>query len=81
MWDKSNISEHMPVFGSCGKQLGTVDRVEGDSIKLTKSGSDDNQHHYIPMDWVQRVDTHVHLNKNCGDAKKQWKGEPAAASR
>jgi hypothetical protein len=69
---KADIREHMSVLGSCGNQLGTVDRVEGSSIKLTKSGSPDGQHHLIPLDWVARVDEHVHLSKNCGEAKKQW---------
>jgi hypothetical protein len=63
----------MAVMGSCGNQLGTVDRVEGDSIKLTKSGSSDGQHHLIPTAWVSRVDEHVHLSKDCGDAKAQWR--------
>jgi hypothetical protein len=68
----ADIREHMSVVGSCGNTLGTVDRVEGTSIKLTKSSSPDGQHHKIPMDWVARVDEHVHLNKNCGAAKKEW---------
>ena len=32
-----NIREHLPVIASCGQRIGTVDRVEGCSIKLTKS--------------------------------------------
>ncbi len=46
----SQISEHMPVVCSEGGQFGTVDRVEGGSIKLTKDQQ--GQHHSIPMDWV-----------------------------
>ncbi|OWK40589.1 DUF2171 domain-containing protein [Fimbriiglobus ruber] len=68
----TDIREHMDVMGSCGNKLGTVDHVQGSSIKLTKSSSADGHHHLIPMSWVSRVDTHVHLNKNCGEAKKEW---------
>jgi hypothetical protein len=76
MTNTSNIREHMPVFGSCGNRLGDVDHVEGNSIKLTKNSSPDGQHHFIPMDWVEEVDDKVHLNKNCGEAKKEWKAAP-----
>jgi hypothetical protein len=35
-----NIREHMDVNGAYGNKLGTVDRVEGNSIKLTKVAAD-----------------------------------------
>ena len=66
------IREHMDVIASCGKKIGVVDRVEGDSIKLTKQDSSDGQHHMIPKDWVARVDEHVHLNKTCSEAAREW---------
>jgi len=68
----ADISEHMDVMGSCGNMLGRVDRVEGSSIKLTRSDSSDGRHHFIPMSWVDHVDSHVHLNKNCGAAEAEW---------
>lgn len=75
--DTSKIHEHMPVFGSCGNQLGKVDRVEGNQIKLTKNDSPDGQHHFIPTNWVQNVDDKaVRLNKDCGAAQKEWKSAP-----
>ncbi len=69
------IKEHMEVYGSDGERLGTVDHLEGaDSIKLTKNDPKaGGQHHLIPVAWVSRVDQHVHLNKSCDDAMKQWK--------
>jgi len=72
----SSIREHMQVFGSCGNKLGDVDHVEGDSIKLTRNSSSDGQHHYIPMSWVDEVDDSVRLNKDCGEAKRDWKAAP-----
>jgi hypothetical protein len=76
MTNTSNIREHMQVFGSCGNQLGEVDRVEGDQIKLTKGSAGDGQHHLIPTKWVEKVDDAVRLSKNCGEAKKEWKAAP-----
>jgi hypothetical protein len=64
MADQTTIREHMDVIASCGKKVGSVDRVEEESIKLTKKDSPDNQHHLIPKTWIARVDEHVHLNKN-----------------
>lgn len=68
----ANIREHMDVIGSCGNKLGKVDHVMGSEIKLTKNDSPDGQHHLIPTSWVSRVDEHVHLTKNCGEAKREW---------
>jgi hypothetical protein len=68
----AKVCEHMDVIGSCGNKLGRVDHVEGDRIKLTKNDSPDGQHHFIPASWVSRVDSHVHLNKNCGAARREW---------
>jgi hypothetical protein len=37
MADISKIKEHMEVIGADGAHVGTVDRVEGKRIKLTKA--------------------------------------------
>jgi len=68
----ADIREHMEVYGSCGNMLGKVDHVEGDKIKLTKNDSPDGQHHFIPTSWVAKVHDHIHLNKNCGEAQREW---------
>jgi hypothetical protein len=67
-----NVREHMDVICSCGSKLGVVDRVEGNSIKLTKNDSPDGQHHRIPFNWIDHVDNHVHLTKNSEEAMQQW---------
>ncbi len=69
------IREHMDVLGSCGNKLGRVDHVQGNMIKLTRNGSSDGQHHFIPTSWVNHVDDHVHLNKTCVQAKQDWDSE------
>jgi hypothetical protein len=76
----ADIKEHMDVIGSCGNKLGSVDHVEGSSIKLTKKDSPDGQHHYVPLDWVARVDKHVHLSKDCGAARNEWQSAPLGTS-
>lgn len=74
--DDCNVEEHMEVVGSCGNHLGTVDRVEGDRIKLTKDDPmAEGKHHFIPKNWVEDVDDKVHLNKDCGQAKSEWTTE------
>jgi hypothetical protein len=77
MKSTSNIREHMEVVGSCGGRVGKVDRVEGLSIKLTKdSPNADGEHRYIPLTWVESVDTSVHLRKLCPDVQEHWQAHP-----
>ena len=55
----SQIREHMEVVGSDGNHLGTVDKVEGDRIKLTKRDDPDGSaqhHHYLPLSAVDAVE-------------------------
>jgi hypothetical protein len=72
----ANIREHMEVIASCGKHVGVVDHVEGNSVKLTKSDpTAAGTHHFIPLDWVATVDQHVHLSKNSEEVFRNWKAE------
>ncbi len=68
------VQEGMPVVCSEDQQFGTVDRVEGDSIKLTKDQT--GQHHYIPTEWVTEVDDKVHIDRPGKQAMQQWSTEP-----
>jgi hypothetical protein len=68
----ADIKEHMAVYASCGTQVGTVDHVQGNQIKLTKSGSPDGFHHLIPTSWVAKVHDHVHLNKDHKEVQSLW---------
>ena len=67
---KGKIKEHMSVICSEGGPFGTVDGVEGNTIKLTKD--DQGQHHWIPLDWVTRVDEHVHVDRPGDQAMREW---------
>jgi hypothetical protein len=56
MVNASQIREHMEIKGSDGQHVGTVDRVEGNCIKLTKSDKDAAGHHqYMDMASVREV--------------------------
>lgn len=66
MVDESSIREHMEVIGADGVHVGTVDKVEGDRIKLTKAdsgaqvegaeGQHSGHHHYISLGLVADVE-------------------------
>ena len=52
------IREHMEVIGADGVHVGTVDKVEGERIKLTKqdSGSHGSHHHFLSLGLVATVE-------------------------
>ena len=54
--DHSAIKEDMTVIGADGVHVGTVDHLDGERIKLTKSDSGDGKHHYLPAGLVASVD-------------------------
>jgi len=54
-----DIREHMEVIGADGVHLGTVDRVEGDRIKLIRADSGvghQEHHHFVPRGLVADVE-------------------------
>lgn len=65
----SQIREHMEIIGADGVHVGTVDKVEGQRIKLTKEdsgqGSHRGHHHYISTALVAEVEGNkVRLSAN-----------------
>ena len=77
--DATKIREHMPVVCSNNEQFGTVDRLEGGAIKLTKDQS--GQHHWIPTEWVRSVDDKVHIDRPGQQAMKEWMSTPPEGAR
>jgi hypothetical protein len=73
-----DIREHMPIVCSNNEQFGSVDRVEGDSIKVAKD--DQGQHHWIPLDWVTYVDDKVHVDRPGDQAMREWRTAPPKAA-
>jgi hypothetical protein len=65
----TSIKEHMEIIGADGVHVGTVDKVEGGRIKLTKKdsgeGSHKGHHHYISTALVAEVEGNkVRLSAN-----------------
>ena len=56
MFEKLRIKEHMEIVDSKGRHVGTVDDTQDDAIKLTKSDSSDDMHHFIKLDSVDKID-------------------------
>lgn len=50
------VRERMPVLTPDGKQVGTVDHVDGDRIKLTRTDSPDGQHHYLTTSQIGGIE-------------------------
>ena len=55
-----DIREHMEIIGADGVHVGTVDRVDGNRIKLTKKdsgeGSHKGHHHFIDKSLVADIE-------------------------
>ena len=69
MSSRDQINEHMEVIGADGVHVGTVDKVEGDFIKLIRAdsgqGSHEGHHHFIPLGLVAEVEgEQVRLSAN-----------------
>lgn len=60
MTNAANVKEHMEVIGADGVHVGTVDKVEGNRIKLTKAdsgqGGERGRHHYVGLNLVAEVE-------------------------
>jgi hypothetical protein len=85
--DFASIKEHADVIGADGVHVGTVDRVEGGRIKLTKRDSGEGHHrghhHYVPTMLVAEIeDGTVRLSANADVAvtfEEEDDGRPAQA--
>lgn len=70
------IREHMQVVGSDEEAVGTVDKVRGDRIILTKNDSPDGRHHAFSCSLIDRVEgDRVILDKPAEEARKQLSSE------
>ena len=57
---RDEIREHMEVIGADGVHVGTVDKIEGERIKLIKAdsgqGSHEGHHHFVSLGLVAGVE-------------------------
>ena len=57
MIDSTQIREHMEVIGADGGHIGTVDKIDGERIKLTKTDrGSGGTHHFVPLSLVEEID-------------------------
>jgi hypothetical protein len=70
----SEIREHMEVVGADGEHVGTVDHLEGQRLKLTKSDPNaKGQHHFLGLDQVDHIEEgKVCLNISAERAMQTW---------
>lgn len=73
----SHIREHMEVVGGDDKHVGTVDRVAGDRIILTKSDPEsDGVHHSLNCSDIDRIEgDKVILDCTADEAHNRWRDE------
>jgi hypothetical protein len=70
------VREHMEVVGADGAHVGTVDKVRGEHIILTRSDpASAGVHHAIPLAWIASVDDKVKLDLPADAAMRQWREE------
>lgn len=74
----SDIKEHMEVVGADGQHVGTVDHLDGDRIKLTRTDkSAGGQHHYLPLSTCAGVEGgKLKLSIPAQQAKAMQEGGP-----
>jgi len=72
-----NIREHMDVVGNDDEQVGTVDKVAGDRIILTKSDPESGgAHHSLSCSDIDRVEgDKVILDCSADKARERWRDE------
>jgi hypothetical protein len=69
MIDASQIKEQMAVKGSDGKHVGTVDRVEGNRVRLASGG----MYHNIDLAVIDAVkDGAICLSKSAEETTRAW---------
>jgi hypothetical protein len=73
MTNTSAIREHMEVVGADDIHVGTVDRLEGDRIKLAKKdsgqGSHEGHHHYVATALIAEIEgNRIRLSANANVA-------------
>lgn len=54
---RENIREHMEVIGADGGHVGTVDHLDGERIKLTRTDRGaGGRHHWLPLSMVADIE-------------------------
>ena len=85
MPDLTALRDGMEIVGSDGRHVGDIDHVlDQGEIKLTRRDSEAEaeaenghaHHHFIPVDWVERVDVNANratLSLTRDEAERRWR--------
>jgi hypothetical protein len=81
--DSGAIPAETPVVGSDGRHLGTVDRVEGEYVKLSRSDPEaGGMHHWLPRRVVAGLEGGIlRLALPASQAREAWLNEHEVAER
>jgi len=73
----AQVREHMEVVGNDNEHVGTIDRVAGDRLILTKSDPEaGGAHHSLSCHEIDRIEgDRVILNCNATEARVRWRNE------
>ena len=82
MFNTNQVKERMEIVGADGVHVGTVDRIEGDRLNLTKPEIGQRPHlnrqHFLPTSLIDRVEgNQVRLSAN-GNVTTQFEEEGAS---
>jgi len=66
------IQPQMMVHDADDNMIGTVDRVEGDRIKLTREDSPDGEHQYVSLHEVDQVDGDKVCLRQGASSSESW---------
>lgn len=77
MLNIGDIKNHMPVVCSEGGQFAVIDKVESDNRTLKLARDNSGNHHYIPISWVTKVDSQVHIDRPGKQAMQEWTSDGA----
>lgn len=81
--ERGEIQDHMPVMGSDGHHVGTVDGVAGEFLKLAASDpAGEGRHRFLPLSLVRDLeDGAVHLRAPAAKAAEACISEEEMARR
>jgi hypothetical protein len=79
MFDRIQTLPKLDVLASDRMKVGVVDHLDGERVKLARHAAPDGQYHYIPLGWVDQVDSHVHLNVSAAMVVAGWPGRCRSA--
>ena len=80
MTNPSEIREHMEVIGADSGHIGTVDKVDGERIKLTRNDRNaGGVHYWLPVAMVDGVEgDKIRMSFVAELAPQFWEGEGGA---